>query len=348
MSAALQGHSEGDLEMVRLLLTRLGVAPEQLLSSSTRREQIPRLGVYIDRVAAAVTDGTRRAYSPYWMRAKAEWGERLLNEPTPLEIKQLAERTKVQAVIRRNSRGGRNAAEHMISALRCVYQFAVDDGLILEGDNPARRVPKPHRLPGTRFALPDHRLSEINRVAGITGNDPQLDSLLLRLHEETACRRGGALALRPQDLDQDQCLILLREKGGTSRWQPVSPTLMGNLLLHIEERGHGDPSDQLLRYRNGQPITYRRYDHLWDRLGKQLQWVATHQVSTHWLRYTTLTWVERRFGYATARGYAGHNGRNDAGTTATYVLADLYEIAAALSALTNEPHPLAPVSATAH
>src|SRR5690606_4990511 len=116
MSAALQGHSEGDLEMVRPLLTRLGVAPEQLLSSSTRREQIPRLGVYIDRVAAAVTDGTRRAYSPYWMRAKAEWGERLLNEPTPLEIKQLAERTKVQAVIRRNSRGGRNAAEHMISA----------------------------------------------------------------------------------------------------------------------------------------------------------------------------------------------------------------------------------------
>ena len=50
---------------------------------------------------------------------------------------------------------------------------------------------------------------------------------MLRLHTETACRRAGALALRPDDLDPDQCLIRLREKGETVRWQPVSPTLMG-------------------------------------------------------------------------------------------------------------------------
>lgn len=82
---------------------------------------------------------------------------------------------------------------------------------------------KPRRLPSTRRAVPDARLVEINEVAASTGNDPGLDSLLLRLHTETACRRGGALALRPADLDPDQCLILLREKGGTVRWQPVSP-----------------------------------------------------------------------------------------------------------------------------
>ena len=66
--------------------------------------------------------------------------------------------------------------------------------------------------------MPDTRLAEINHVAATTGNDPDLDSLLLRLHTETACRRGGALALRPQDLDSDQCLILLREKGEEGRW----------------------------------------------------------------------------------------------------------------------------------
>jgi len=43
----------------------------------------------------------------------------------------------------------------------------------------------------------------------------------------TACRRGGALALRRADLDPDQCLVLLQEKGETVRWQPDSPTLMG-------------------------------------------------------------------------------------------------------------------------
>ena len=83
--------------------------------------------------------------------------------------------------------------------------------------------------------MPDTRLAEINEIAATTGDDPELDTLLLRLHTETACRRGGALALRPQDLDPDQCLVLLREKGETVRWQPVSPTLMARLVEHGQE-----------------------------------------------------------------------------------------------------------------
>jgi hypothetical protein len=62
-----------------------------------------------------------------------------------------------------------------------------------------------------------------------------------------ACRRGGALALRPDDLDRDQCLIRLREKGETVRWQPVSPTLMARLIQHGQQR-HALPDGQLLRY----------------------------------------------------------------------------------------------------
>ncbi|GAA0898327.1 hypothetical protein GCM10009559_60560 [Pseudonocardia zijingensis] len=104
----------------------------------------------------------------------------------------------------------------------------------------------------------------------------------------------------------------------------------------------GTPDEPLLRYRSGQPITARRYDHLWQRLGRHLAWVRTQQISTHWLRHTTLTWVERNFGYAVARAYAGHNGSRDAAVTSTYVRADITEIAAALAALTGEPHPLAP------
>jgi integrase len=73
---------------------------------------------------------------------------------------------------------------------------------------------------------------------------------LLRLHTETACRRGGALALRPRDLDPDQCLIPLREKGETVRWQPVSPTLMARLTEHGRQR-YAPPDGQLLRYAGG-------------------------------------------------------------------------------------------------
>jgi integrase len=280
-------------------------------------------------------------YGSYWNRLVEHWGTRRLDEPQPSEVEQLARYVSTHVVARRNARGGRSAAEHLIAALRCLYNHAVADGILAEADNPARKVAKPRRLSSTRRAVPDTRLAEINQMAATTGNDPVLDCLLLRLHTETACRRGGALALRPLDLDPDQCLILLREKGGTARWQPVSLTLMAHLQRHAEDR-HAPRDGQLLRYRDGRTVTYRRYDHLWHRLGQHLPWVAVQQISTHWLRHTTLTWVERNFGYAVAHAYAGHtDGRSDPGVTATYVRADVHEVAAALAALTGEPHPLA-------
>jgi integrase/recombinase XerC len=224
--------------------------------------------------------------------------------------------------------------------LRCLYRRAVADRLIAAGDNPALLVAKPRRLSSTRQAIPGGGLAEINRVAASTGNDPALDTLLLRLHTETACRRGGALALRPVDLDPQQCQIFLREKGGTVRWQPISPTLMGYLQEHGRERG-APREGQLLRYRGGRPITYRRYDYLWKRIGEHLPWVAAQQISTHWLRHTTLTWVERNFGYGVARAYAGHTDSGGDASTTTYIRASVHEVARALAALVGEPHPLA-------
>jgi integrase len=340
MTAQHTAPSAAEIDAARLLLTRLGVSPADLLAAAEERAPAPTFAEYLPIVRAAVTGGTRRVYGSYWNRIAEHWGTRRLDEPTPSEINHLAEHIKAHVVSRRNARGGRSAAEHFIAALRCVYRHAENDGHLKPGSNPALKVAKPRRLPSTRRAVPDTRLAEINQIAATTGNDPALDTLLLRLHTETACRRGGALALTPADLDPHQCLIRLKEKGETVRWQPVSPTLMAYLQLHAEQRGAA-ATGQLLRYANGRPITSRRYDHLWVRIGKHLPWVATQQISTHWLRHTTLTWVERNFGYAVARAYAGHTDSGNAGTTATYVRADLPEITAALAALTGEPHPLA-------
>jgi integrase len=292
-------------------------------------------------VSEAVNEGTRRAYSTYWEKIRAAWGPRRLDEPTATEINTLAQRVKDDALVRSNSRGGRSAAEHLISAMRCLYKHAEADRIISAANNPAIRVAKPRRLASNRHSLPDHQLTEIFQTAITTGDDPDLDGLILRLHLETACRRAGALALTKADLDPEQSLIHLHEKGETDRWQPVSPTLMRTLLDHFAHRGGQHPEDKILRYRRGRPITHRRYDYLWQRLGKYLPWVAMQQISTHWLRHTTLTWVERRFGYAVARAYAGHEDGRSIGTTATYVRAQIYEIALALATLTGEPHPLA-------
>jgi integrase/recombinase XerC len=71
-----------------------------------------------------------------------------------------------------------------------------------------------------------------------------------------------------------------------------------------------------------------------------LPWVAVQQISTQ-LRHTALTWIERNFGYAVARAYAGHaDSGADAGTTTTYVRASTQEDAAALASLVGVPHPL--------
>lgn len=138
-------------------------------------------------------------------------------------------------------------------------------------------------------------------------------------------------------------MIYLREKDGTGRWQPISRSLMTALLDHGEARGAaGESGGQMLRYRNGNPITHRRYDNLRVRLGRYLPWITTLTVSAHRIRHTTLTWVKRNVGFAIAHAYAGHFDEADTkNATMTYVKAAVHDVATALSSLTGEPHPLA-------
>ena len=160
-----------------LLLKKMGIDPADLLQAPAPATEIPTFADYIPRVSRAVGDGTRRVYTTYWNRVVDAWGPRLITEPSPLEISQLAEDTKANVMPRRNARGGRGAAEYLIGALRCMYNHAVADRLLSEAENPAARVPKPRRQPSARMALPDTRLSEITAIAASTGNDPALDSL---------------------------------------------------------------------------------------------------------------------------------------------------------------------------
>jgi integrase/recombinase XerC len=165
-----------------LILERMGLSPDDLAAAKRQRPTMPTFADYVQVVSATVTGGTRKAYGSYWNRVTEQWGEPRLDEPTPSEIKQLVAYVRANVVPRRNARGGRSAAENLIAALRCLYKRAEDDGLIEERDNPARKVAKPRRLPSTRRAVADTRLAQINQVAATTGDDPELDTLILRLH----------------------------------------------------------------------------------------------------------------------------------------------------------------------
>ncbi|WP_084477105.1 tyrosine-type recombinase/integrase [Nocardia ignorata] len=314
----------------------MGISAADLVDATP---MAPTFGEVIPRVRARLSTGTARTYGTHLDLLESLWPNRPLNEPTLHELEELARKVKANACPNRASRGGTSAVEHYVSTVRHIYRYAEEAGWIRPQDNPARQLEMPARPASHRYAIPSGRVAEICRVAAITGDDPELDTLLLRFHLETACRRGGALALRPQDLDRDQCLVYLREKGGSDRWQPVSPTLMRHLYDHATSR-NAPFTGQLLRYKHGRPITRRRYDHIWTRVGRSLPWVAAQGVTTHWLRHTTLTWAERTFSYAVAQAFAGHRGKRS-GTTDTYVKSQLHEVAAALSVLTGEPHPLA-------
>lgn len=334
-----------DVAAARLLLEKLGVSLGDLLAEPATPRHIPTFAEFIPQARAATTAGSLKAYDSYWKRLEENWPSRRLNEPSALEFIQFGEWLKANRVIRRTDRGGNGTLENFIGAVRRLYNLARAAGHVDEKNDPSIALRKPDRPASLRRPLAHERLTALGAVAGETGDDPELDVLIIRLHSETACRRGGALALRPQDLDVEQCLIRLREKGGSDRWQPVSPSLMSGLIHHAETR-NSPPNGRLLRYKDGTAITYRRYDGLFVRLGQHLPWVLRENISAHWIRHTILQWVERTFGYAVARRYGGHeqrrNGdRANVGSTIVYVKATLEEVAAALSALTGEEHPLA-------
>ncbi|MBF6496542.1 site-specific integrase [Nocardia cyriacigeorgica] len=338
-----------DFEVARIFLRRLGITPEQLLGASSAGRTAPTFAAIVPLVYASMPDSqTREIYNCYWRKLLAVegWADRRIDEPSKSDFVRLFDQLRAERQVRSSDRGGQSVIEHAVSALRRLYQYAVECEFIAPADNIARQLDKPVQLESRRHALPASTLTAIYKIAATTGQDPELDVLLLRLHTETACRRGGAIGLRPIDLNAPQCLIRLREKGRKERWQPVSPSLMAALLRHATERGAtGD--QQLLRSRKGVPIAEGRYRGLFSRLARYLPEIAMMGISIHWMRHTTLTWVERNYSEAVARAYAGHTRRPGRNATAVYTSAGLQEIADALSALTGEPHPIATSADTA-
>jgi integrase/recombinase XerC len=118
-STAAARHAE--LAAARLLLSRMGVSPADLLAAPEDSPAMPRFAEYIAQVRASVGPGTRRVYGSYWNRILDRWPERRLDEISASDIRHLVEHTKNHTVVRRNARGGRSAGEHLIAALRCLY-----------------------------------------------------------------------------------------------------------------------------------------------------------------------------------------------------------------------------------
>ncbi|SDY62121.1 Phage integrase family protein [Geodermatophilus africanus] len=144
-------------------------------------------------------------------------------------------------------------------------------------------------------------------VACTTGDDPELDRLLLLLLRHTGLRQEALLNLTLDAIDTAACQLRASAKFGYTQPLPVNRQLLQEIVTLAQVRGSRAGSDPAFRYRNGRPLTGRRFDTLSKRLKARHAWAAPLSIGPHAIRRLTEDEVEARFGLAELTVWAGHS-----------------------------------------
>ena len=321
----------------------------------------PRAKVQPDGSIKLKDTTTYRTYETNWTRLEELHGDLPIDQLTEefaLEFcsyaMRLAKKTYAINAKCRRAKGlsikeetGHHAYNRALDTLATIVSYGIKKGLL--ANSPLSDIKRKAISESDRHGLTPEQVEEILSAALRSGRDPQLEYLMLWTIIETACRSGGLIKLQLQDLDSKDLMIRFHEKGGKSRKQPVSQALMQSLISLAKSRGVTSPTDYLLSYKYicecaytsksececishqhsscsefSVPVSPHNFEKLWKRLGEKITWVAEKQISNHWLRHTTLTWVDRATSSnSIASKYAGHG---PATVTAGYTSARKEEI----------------------
>lgn len=341
MASLIHAHNLTAADLVELA-KELGdsAAPSAAASPTGRTVQ-----EFHPRVVAACPRKSLPTYSIGFRRLVDVHGGSLLSDVTPLDLavlrdevrRQVGERRVADALARgrllRSSDPdayGRGAAENFVRAVRFFFKCAVLDGRLEV--SPATGLQAPRRPNAPERPLTDEQLAELQFVCSATGNDPELDGLLFEFLRHTGCRREGSLNLRVGDLHAEDCRITVTEKNGQTRDLPLRRDVIERLLAHAARRGAHTRADAVFRYKDGRPLTRRRFNTLFDRLDKHTTWSESLDVGPHWIRHTTLDDVRRVADVRVAQSYAGH--RDEAsGAIGRYTKPTFDELVAAYEAI---------------
>lgn len=329
------------IEMLLQFAQMQGISAQDLydhMAAAARVGPMPTVREFLPVVEAATSTKSTATYRTYWNKLVDALGDRRLDEVRTSDIARFAKNCKETAIQRSTSIGGTGAQTNAVTTARAFFKLAVDDRLI--SVNPALAVPKPKKNSKVRWALDVTQLHELDNIACTTGTDPELDSLLMRFHLETAARRGGAVKLTIGALNLHRQTATLHEKGDKQNEVPLTQELIEAMIAHCERRAVGPvrANTPVFHYRNGMPLTRRHYNNLAERWHKHLPWAAQAGVSVHWLRHTVLTDVERLCGEAVAAKLAGHE---PSSVARNYTKATIEDVARALTLRCGETHPLA-------
>ena len=117
--------------------------------------------------------------------------------------------------------------------------------------------------------------------------------------------------LQHRAIDLDRQLFTLSQKRNNSRYQQVMRELAQALIDLAKSRGAVQPTDAVFRFQDSsrsacEPINRRRFDTMWKRIYNGRRRTEEKCVTTHILRDSTLTYVDRAVSPTAARLFAGH------------------------------------------
>lgn len=324
-------------EALQTVISALGLSSDDVLAllQGADPPPMPTLGEFISVVEEATSPAAARTYSTYWRRLVEALGERTLDGVKTSDLEKLL--NNMETVKRRSGKNGYQARRSAVQAWRKVWSVAENDGLITRAQNPASRLKMPPRQPVSRRGLSDGEIQAVFDVLASTGNDPDLDCLLFRFHLETGARRGGAISLTVDKVDIERQTVLLEEKGSKWREMPITLELMKQMLEHADERGGG--VGPLFRYKNGNPLTRRRYNYMFERVHENPPFSAAAEISPHWLRHSAISKIERVSSESVASRFAGHQPHRSS-VTGLYTTAAVGEMVDAWCTVWGVSHPL--------
>ena len=296
---------EQGLTVLRALLAAGAIDRQDLemaLGPDAARK-VPTHREFVAHAEAACTPGSLRTYRTTFRRLVAAYGEEPVDAVSPTQLRTLALRVRHDAAAQGGGTGV-GAEEGFIRGARRFYALVKANGH--RSTNPAEEVPYSRRSARVRRALAGAELEQVYETVRSTSHDPALDLLLLDFHRDTACRQGGATALRIRDLNLQRGSVLLREKGSTERESPCARDIIIRITARWQDRTPDPDDDAAFRYVDGSPLTRRRYNTLFGKVHRQLPWAKRLGVSSHWLRHSTLTDVANATNARIASAYAGH------------------------------------------
>ncbi len=267
-------------------------------------------------------------------------GRRELDNIRTSDLERMVLAIREEALTRKNGIGGHGAQENATTALRALYAWARREGHTTARPDEHLNYQRTRSLERRAYTMP-----ELQQAAQILDGtrDPELARLFLRLALETGARHNEMLQLRVGDLRRASGVIRLRPKGFAGKYleAPITAALFDALEALVERRYRKPPNDDdpVLVYRSGRPITRRYFENLCIKVRAEVPSLGKGEpdwFSTHGLRHTAGTMVQRVGGDAVARRFLGHAARGWMHVE-NYSKATIDEVREALAAIWGEP-----------